>query len=111
MAFASSSNMLKDHNVFIGDTGAACGPTLSKIGLMNIQQVGKLDNIVDASVNIIKGNVVGDVPSAVCDKNRQEKLDVIIKGTVHLPHEGYNLFSITKRLEEGWALGSDTEAI
>eukprot|EP00957_Ditylum_brightwellii_P142672 10870771-Ditylum_brightwellii.AAC.1 len=51
------------------------------------------------------------MPSIVCNKNGQEKLDVIIRGIVHLPQAGYNLFSINKWLEEGWALGGGTEAI
>eukprot|EP00957_Ditylum_brightwellii_P036221 2744007-Ditylum_brightwellii.AAC.1 len=51
------------------------------------------------------------MPSIVCDKNGQEKLDVAIKGIMHLPQAGYNLFSITKRLEEGWALGGGTDVI
>eukprot|EP00957_Ditylum_brightwellii_P176626 13452896-Ditylum_brightwellii.AAC.1 len=63
MAFTSSSNTLKDPNVFIGDTGATCDSTFSEIVLTNKQQTGKLDNIVDASGNGIKGNVVGDMPS------------------------------------------------
>eukprot|EP00957_Ditylum_brightwellii_P203027 15332909-Ditylum_brightwellii.AAC.1 len=111
MVFANNSNILKDPIVFIGDTGATCDSTFSKIGLTNKQQAGKLDNIVDLSGNGIKGNVVGDMPSIVCNKNGQEKLDVIIKGIMHLPQAGYILFSITNRLEEGWTLGDGTEAI
>eukprot|EP00957_Ditylum_brightwellii_P047434 3603209-Ditylum_brightwellii.AAC.1 len=51
------------------------------------------------------------MPSIVCNKNGQDKLDVIIEGIVHLPQAGYNLFSITKQLDEGWALGGGAEAI
>eukprot|EP00957_Ditylum_brightwellii_P038486 2908660-Ditylum_brightwellii.AAC.1 len=97
--------------MFIGDTGATCDSTFSEIGLTNKQQAGKLDSIVDASGNSIKGNVVGDMPIIVWDKNEQEKLDIIIKGIIHLPQAGYNLSSITKQPEEGWAPGGCIEAI
>eukprot|EP00957_Ditylum_brightwellii_P182432 13897476-Ditylum_brightwellii.AAC.1 len=63
--------------MFIGDTGATYDSTFSEIRLTNKQQAGKLDNIMDASGNGIKGNVVEDMPSIVCNKNGQEKLDVI----------------------------------
>eukprot|EP00957_Ditylum_brightwellii_P027925 2109651-Ditylum_brightwellii.AAC.1 len=72
IAFASNSNILKDPNVFIGDTGATCDSTFSEIGFTNKQQAGKLDNIVDVTGNGIKGNVVRDMPSIVCGKNGQE---------------------------------------
>eukprot|EP00957_Ditylum_brightwellii_P103487 7885531-Ditylum_brightwellii.AAC.1 len=67
--------------------------------------------MLNASGNIIKGNMVGDMSSVVCDKNDQEICHVIFKGILHLPQTGYNLFSIIKQLEEDWALGRDTDTI
>eukprot|EP00957_Ditylum_brightwellii_P092737 7061330-Ditylum_brightwellii.AAC.1 len=37
--------------------------------------------------------------------------DVLVKGVVHMPQAGCNLFSLTKRLEDGWTLGGSSEAI
>eukprot|EP00957_Ditylum_brightwellii_P011413 862918-Ditylum_brightwellii.AAC.1 len=36
VAFAINSNILKDPNIFIGDTGATCDSTFSKTGLTNV---------------------------------------------------------------------------
>ena len=111
MEFTGSSSILKDPNVFIGDTGATCDTTFSDLGLLNVYQAGKKDNIVDASGNGIEGKVVGDLPCTVCNKKGQEQCAVMIKGMVHMPQAGYNLFSLTKRLDEGWTLGGSAEAI
>eukprot|EP00957_Ditylum_brightwellii_P044066 3343865-Ditylum_brightwellii.AAC.1 len=35
MAFTSNSSILKDPNVFIGDTGATCDTTFSDLGFVN----------------------------------------------------------------------------
>jgi hypothetical protein len=97
--------------VFIGDTGATCDTTNSRYGFRNIKAATAEDNIVDASGNSIEGSIVGDVSGIICKKNGQELNNVMIKDVVHMPNAGYNLFSLTKRLEEGWSLGGDTNAI
>ena len=104
-------DLLKDPDIFIGDTGATCNSTNSDIGLVDVRQAKMTDNIIDASRNDILGSIVGDMPSTVCDKNGQELQDVMIKDIVHLPQSGYNLFSLTKRLEDGWTLGGNANAI
>eukprot|EP00957_Ditylum_brightwellii_P007803 590552-Ditylum_brightwellii.AAC.1 len=38
MEFTRNSIILKDPNVFIGDTGATCNSTFSNLGLINVQQ-------------------------------------------------------------------------
>eukprot|EP00957_Ditylum_brightwellii_P041493 3141939-Ditylum_brightwellii.AAC.1 len=73
MAFTGNSSILKDPNVFIGDTGATCDTTFSDLGFVNVTQAGEKDNIVDASGNNIEGRVVGDMPSTVCDRHGQEQ--------------------------------------
>eukprot|EP00957_Ditylum_brightwellii_P140112 10676410-Ditylum_brightwellii.AAC.1 len=63
IALTGNSSILKDPNVFIGDTGATCDTTFSDLGFINVTQADEKDNIVNASGNAIEGKVVGDMPS------------------------------------------------
>eukprot|EP00957_Ditylum_brightwellii_P157441 11982629-Ditylum_brightwellii.AAC.2 len=51
------------------------------------------------------GSVVGALKCTICGKNGQDLLDANIKGMVHLLGAGYNLFNLTKQLDQGWSLG------
>ena len=111
MMFPKTASILKDANVFIDDTGATSDTTNSKYGFVNVKQATKADNIVDASGRDISGSAVGNVKATMCDKNGQELHPITIKDVVHMPGSGYNLFSLTKRLDQGWQLGGDNNSI
>ena len=44
-----------------------------------------------------------------CDKYGNEQHNVTIKDMVHSPSSEFNLFSLTKRLDDGWTLGGDSD--
>ena len=111
MEFNATAKILEDPNVFIGDTGASSDTTFSRIGFKNIKSANDGDHIKDASGNNISGKVVGDVSGTFFDKNGQELQSATIERMVHTPSAGYNLFSITQRLEHGWVLGGDKDSI
>ena len=111
MRFNATSNILNDPNVFIGDTGASSDTTASDLGFKNVKPAKASDNIVDASGNSMTGKITGDVSGVICDKYGSEKCDAIIKEMVYSPDAEYNLFSLTKRLEDGFKLGGDKNAI
>ena len=46
-----------------------------------------------------------------CDKYGREQNNVIIEEMVHSPSAEFNLFSLTKRLDEGWTLGGNKDII
>ena len=109
--FIKKSSLLKDSNIFIGDTGATFDSTNYDIELVDVHQAKETDNIVDVLGKAIYGSILGDMPCTVCDKNGQELKDIMIKNIMHLLKSGYNLFSLTKRLEDGWALGGNADAL
>ena len=111
MEFRADARILDDPNVFIGDTGASSDTTASKLGFQNTRPGDAKDNIVDASGNDLSGKLVGDVSGTFCNKNGEELFDATIKEMVHTPNAGYNLFSITKRLEHGYKLRGDKNSI
>ena len=111
MEFNNSRSILEDPNVFIGDTGATSDSMFSKLGLKNVRKATEEDTIVDASKNKITGSVVGDMPSIICNKHGQELRGVNIQDVVYSPKNGFNLFSITKRLKIGWTLGGNADSL
>ena len=70
-----------------------------------------MDRITDASGNSVKGNKVGKLRSVISDKYGNEEKSMTIKAVVHMPGSKFNLFSIAKRLEEGWKLFGDSNKI
>eukprot|EP00957_Ditylum_brightwellii_P055865 4233105-Ditylum_brightwellii.AAC.1 len=99
--FAANTKILNDPNVFIGYTGTTSDTTNSKYGFVNVKKATSDDSIVDTSGNSISGNIVGDIKGTVCDKSGQEVATVTIKDVVHMSGSSYNLFSLTKRLDQG----------
>ena len=95
----NSRNILADPNVFIGDIGATSDSTFSKLEFKNTRKASGDDTIVDASKNKIAGDVVGDMPSVVCNKYGQELEAVNVQDVFYSPKNGFNLFSLSKRLK------------
>ena len=107
----ATAKLLEDPNVFIGDTGASSDTTSSDLGFRNARKASRSDSITDASGHDLSGKTVGDVSGHVCDKFGSEINYATIKEMVHTPNAGYNLFSITKRLDDGWELKGNSQAI
>ena len=111
MAFRDDSNLLNDPNIFIADTGATCDSTPHGEGLIDKSNAKGGDGIIDASGNVIKANSVGTLQGMVCDKEGQDVVRVSLKDVVHMPKAKFNLFSISKRLQDGWALGGNAKSL
>ena len=99
--FEASAKILEDLNVFIGDTGASSDTTVSDLGFRNVRQANAEDNIVDVSGNVLNEKSVGDLYGSFCNKHGEEVGQATIKDMVYTPRAGYNLFSLTKRLDDG----------
>ena len=69
------------------------------------------DSVTNASENSLSRETVGDVPGCFCDKYGQDKLSCTIEEMVHSPDAKYNLFSLTKQLEDGRVLIGDRNAL
>ena len=61
--------------------------------------------------NDLSGKIVGDLPGVFCDKFGNEKENVLIKDMVYSPGSEFNLFSLTKRLDDEWILGGNKKCI
>ena len=107
--FNDNFSILKDPNVFIGDLAATCDSTPYLAGTKNLKDVSDGDSIIDASGNSIKGNKIGDLEGTWLDQSGNEVTSVKIEIITHMPKVEFNLFSVSKRMQEGWKLGGDKD--
>jgi hypothetical protein len=109
--FPTTTDMLSDPNIWIGDTGATCDSTAFKEDMVNVQAPHASDNITYGQGEGVKPQSIGDIAGTVCDKEGNELGHVKLNKVKYLPEANFNLFSITRRLKEGWRLNGDDTAI
>ena len=99
--FSTNDSILDDPNVFIADTGATSDTTPYDIGFKESEEASAKDAITDASGNIVPGNKIGKLHGKICDKFGMEKGEATISGIMYTPNSRFNLFSMTKRMQDG----------
>ena len=77
----------------------------------NKKMVSEEDNITDASGDNVSGETVDDLRGIICNKQGKELYDATIKKLVYVPGSSFNLFSLSKRLENGWKMRGDAKAL
>jgi len=58
-----------------------------------------------------KAALIGDLKVTMCNKQGVMLGTGMIRDVVHLPTGCFNLFSVTKLIKDGWALGADKNAL
>ena len=106
--FATNMELLKDPDVFIGDTGATCDSTASAFGMYACREaVPDVDSIAMADSNCVETEKVGALSGIMVDKNGKELSHLKLSEVSFAPAAAYNLFSVSKRVNEGWTLSSE----
>ena len=103
--------LLYNLNVFIGNTGATVHSTPRSIGMVNLTDTNGGEQITVANGMSVAGSQIGNVIGTVCDKHENTKGAAQIRETILASGNKYNLFLITKMLDEGWTLGRDSKSI
>lgn len=107
--FPDSQKLLKHPNFWIADTGASVHISPHKIGMHNTK---KLDQrITMGNENVEKSSIVGDIKGIICDRAGNELDDARLTDVAYIPGAGFNLFSCTKLMTNGWKLGGDDTMI
>ena len=101
LAFAANDSLFADPNVWIADSGATNDTTAHEIGTTNTKMASDGDNITNASGNNVSGKTVGDLKGVIYSKQGKELHDATIKELVYVHGSSFNLFSLSKRLENG----------
>jgi len=105
----NSLSLLRDPNLFIGDTGATADVTHDKIGCVNEQENRALSVEIDGETSRCASQV--DLPGIKCDKHGNELQHVTLKKMRYNPKANFNLLSLTKLLMDGWTMNGDAKEI
>jgi len=105
----SSLSLLRDHNVFIGDTGVTAGVTHDKTECINEQENNVLSSGIEGEVSKCASQV--DLPGIICDEHGNELQHVTLKKMRQNPKANFNLLSLTKLFMDGWTMNRDANAI
>ena len=107
--FPDVAELLKDPNIWIGDTGASTHVTNNANGMLNLRNDS--GGITMGNAKVEQATQVGDLPGTVCDKNGYQKSSVILKDVNVVPTSAFNLFSVSKLLKNGWNLSGTKESL
>ena len=103
-SFSDTSKLLSDPNIMIAYTGVTCDSTFHPKDIVNKKKVLNNDVITAANGAEMMPTEIENLPVTQIDKNRQEVQYLELKDVNLNPHGTYNIFSVTKRMKDGWKL-------
>ena len=112
LEFPTSIKFLLDKNVLIADSAATADSTPHKDGMIDIVTSGdKLANTESCTGQVTKAMACGNIKGTICNKNGQRLTTATLTNVQHVPNNKFNLFSLTKRMNDGWKLHGDKDKI
>lgn len=104
-------DLLKDPYIFLADSGATCDSVGDAFGMYNIKAASEEDGIMMlGNATAEKTAKFGTISGAVCDKYGKQQFAANIAHVAHIPGGQFNLFSIGRRLMQGWDIGQRLDA-
>eukprot|EP00957_Ditylum_brightwellii_P055231 4186527-Ditylum_brightwellii.AAC.1 len=103
--------MLMDPNVWVADTGASCDSTSHVSGLENCRIAPSNDGITLPDGSKKAATMIADLTSMVCNKTGNQLFTTKMSNIKYCKGQQFNLFSLTKRLKQGWQLHGDNDSI
>ena len=98
---------LSDPNVWIGDTGATTHNTAFIEKTVNHRSATSQDNIIGVAGPPVQARTIVDIRCEMTGERGVKK--VTLKDVTYVPESRYNLFSLTKMMQNGWRLDADKE--
>ena len=80
-------------------------------GMVGMKKNAKAVNIVMGNKQIENLVAISDIPGVVCNSQGSQVLPVKMINIALVPDCAFNLFSISKRLKQGWLLGGNANAL
>jgi len=111
MELPSNLSLLLDPNVWVADSGATVDGTSHAIGAQNKRYPTKGDGVTNGNGSTSDASMIADFTGVICDKNGVEKTRVKLQNVKVVPKNPFNLFSLTKRIEQGWTLKGNQDSI
>ena len=109
--FPDTAKLLSNPNIMITDTGATCDSTCHLEGICKRKKTSNNDVINAANGAEMMPTEIGNLSVTQIDKNGQEVQELKLKDVTLNPHGTYNIFSVTKRMKDGWKLYGDDIAL
>mmetsp|Transcript_2251 Transcript_2251/g.5079 ORF Transcript_2251/g.5079 Transcript_2251/m.5079 type:complete len:542 (+) Transcript_2251:775-2400(+) len=105
------SELLKDPNFWIADSGASVHstPHLDKLENTVKIEAGRVVAMADGELAVIMGE--GEAPGLLCDAFGEPQVEVRLTTVKGLPWTTYNAVSIPQLLAEGWYLSGDSNSL
>jgi len=97
--------------MWIANTGATVHSSPYKQGMENICKPQTADAIMMGNGKDGKAALIGDLKVTMCNKQGVILGTGMIRDVVHRHTGCFNLFSVTKLIKDGWALGADKSAL
>ena len=102
------AELLRDPDIWIADTGASNHSTWSDHGAENVRETGLSAQGQWGKVQKMKE---GNIEAVFCDKNGNEYFEAKLVGVGLAKEMNYNLFSLSKLMQDGWKLSGDVRAM
>jgi len=109
--FPKTMKLLFDPNVWIADTGASVDSTGHAIGTINKRVPRTGDGVTNGNGEKSTAQIIADIPAVVCNKKGMPLTKIKMTDVKIVPDNKFNLFSITKRMKQGWSLHGDDKAV
>ena len=104
-----SLEILKNPNIWVGDTGATTNTCHNKDGCVNEKENNALSMGIEGKASKCHSEV--DIPGIICDKYGNEVQEVTLRKCRYNPNANFNLLSLTKLLMDGLKMNGDNNAI
>jgi len=98
-------DLLDDPNVWIADSAATSHSTPHSISLTNVKEAKGSDAITMGNGGTEQANKIADIKGMMCNKYGVEMGQATLTEVTILPTGKFNLFSLTKLMNNGWILG------
>ena len=109
--FPTNHDILRSPNIFIGDTAATVHIVKYPIGMTKLEPAEGNAGVRMGNNAVEQPKDVGQLAGMVCNKFGNQLNRVTIHDVAVIPSAGYNLFSISKMLKQGWKLTGDEELL
>ena len=109
--FYDNHKLLSQPSIWIGNTAATMDMTPHTKGMVGMKKSAKTLSIVMGNKQVKNLVDISNIPGIVCDNQGNQVLPVKMTNVALIPDCAFNLFSISKRLKQGWSLGGDAHAL
>jgi precorrin isomerase len=108
LSFSPGLAIVDDPNLFIGDSGASAHSTGSAFGLYDLKDADG-SGMMGSNGSVEATKKIGKLSATMCSKHGDKLFNLELSNVHYVPGQKFNLFSITKAREQGWALGGNSK--